>query len=121
MLIVVHRYKKAIGPLVCNGPIYYNEFIPWHQKYYMRAAMGGPSFLFRFVIASLTAFLIIMVMSLAQSLVVSAAGGATATGGFFQASASPATFYMLLEIGVGVITFFWTFFVLSTRKDAKKK
>ena len=87
----------------------------------MRAAMGGPSFLFRFVVASLTAFLIIMVMSLAQSLVVSAAGGATATGGFLEGAANPETFYILLEIGVGVITFIWTFFMLSKRKPEKKK
>ena len=85
----------------------------------MRAAMGGPSFLFRFVVASLTAFLIIMVMSLAQSLVVSAAGGAT--GGFLQGGASPTTFYILLEMAIGLITFIWTFFMLSKRKPEKKK
>ena len=73
--------------------------------------------MFRFMVAGMTAILIVLVMSTAVNLVVGAAGGVGGdlTGGLIQASPSNAYLLIAAEIAVGVLTFIGSFFVMSKK------
>ena len=83
----------------------------------MPVSIGNPGLMFRFVVAGMTAILIVLVMSTAVNLVVGAASGVGGdiTGGLIQTS--PTNAYLLIgaEIAVGVLTFIGSFFVMSKK------
>jgi hypothetical protein len=86
----------------------------------MRAIIGGSGLLFRFLIAGMTAILVVSTMSMAIGFVVGPAsrtgeGGGGLTGGFIQAAPGATQIFFAAEILVGIITFLGSFYVLSKR------
>jgi hypothetical protein len=87
----------------------------------MKAIIGGSGLLFRFLIAAITAVLVVSTMSMAMDFVVSAAGGTggepggVVTGRFIQEAPDVAHVYLVAEIFVGIVTFIGSFFVLSRK------
>ncbi len=86
----------------------------------MRAIIGGPGLLFRFMVAGMTAILVVFVMSMAVNFVVAGssvagAAGGDLTGSFIQTAPNTAFIFIAAEIVVGIITFLGSLFVLSKK------
>ena len=82
----------------------------------MPVSIGGPGFLFRFLVAGMTAILIVLVMSTAMTFVAGAATGAGGdlTGGFLNPSPRGAVL-IASQIAVGIVAFLGSFFVMSKK------
>ena len=83
----------------------------------MPASIVNTGLIFRFVVAGMTAILIMLVMSTAVNIVVGAAtgSGGKLTGGLIQASAGNSYLLLIAQIVVGILTFIGSFFVMSKK------
>ena len=86
----------------------------------MRAIIGGSGMLFRFLIASMTAILVVSVMSMAFSFVIAESTGTDAsasglTGRIIQVTPQSTMVFMTAEILVGILTFFGSLYVMSKK------
>jgi len=82
----------------------------------MKAILPGSGFLFRFVIASMTAFFVLFTLTLAISLVTGPGEGSGLTGEFVRAEPVVLWVYYFVQIVAGALTFVGSFFVLSKKK-----
>lgn len=86
----------------------------------MKAIAAGRGLFFRFIIAGITSFLVVSVMSMAINFAVVGASGSPATGELtgklVQAAPGVASIYIGAQVLVGIITFLGSFHVLSKKK-----
>ena len=86
----------------------------------MKGAFRGPAVFFRVMIAGMTSFLVMSVMSMALSVVTGLmivdTGGMQITGSFIMSYPTTAYFYLFTEITAGIIAFVGSFMVLSRRE-----
>jgi len=76
--------------------------------------------LFRFLIAAMTAILVVSTMSMAFGFVIAESAGTGAsggglTGGIIQSNTQSALIFLTAEIIVGILTFFGSFYVMSKK------
>ncbi len=86
----------------------------------MRAIIGGSGMLFRFLIAAMTAILVVSTMSMAFGFVIAESTGTGAsssglTGRIIQVTPQSTIVFMTAEIIVGILTFFGSLYVMSKK------
>lgn len=81
----------------------------------MPASLRGPGLLFRFLVAGMTAVMMVSVLSLASAIATGQAVAGDATGRFLQDATSAQGLLTIAQIAVGIITFIGSFFVLSRK------